>query len=200
MSKYTNQENIEAYLDRELTDAEATLLDFIVEYISNFIKSYTNRNWLDLAVGGEEDLEVTNKVYDGNGYKELFTDDFTSLDEVRILDSQGDVYLTLDDDSEFVLFPHNETTKESIYLRNYIFPTTTAGVEVDAIFTSGEVPSGVIAISSMLCGKFFIKGETKNLKSEDIEGYRYTLTDSTEQDNEVKSALETLGGLRKLQI
>ena len=197
MRAYTDQEKIEAYLNRSLTAKEITLINFIIPYISKFIKTYTNRDWLGLE---DEEEEPTAKLYDGSGSGKLYTDDFTALESVMLLDSLGAAYLTLDDEEDFVLYPLNDTVKEGIYLRNYRFPKSNASVEVTAIFNSGPVPEDIVTVATALCGIFYRKGVAGGIKQESIEGYSYSLGTMAEQDAEVKSLLDTLNMRRKLGL
>jgi hypothetical protein len=197
---YTSKERIEAYLQRSLTADEDVLLSETIDYISSFINSYTNRNWLDVDPD-EYSIESEARLYDGDGEKELFIDDFIDLEKVEILDSQGNVILTLDDSDEFILYPANSSVKQSIYLRNYRFTKGRGNVQVTASFNSGYVPNSVIMVATALCGKYFGRsGHIGGYKSESIEGYTYQLLDPTQADEETKMLLRTLDGFKKMEL
>ena len=198
--QYTDQEKIEAYLDRALTANEIILIDLLIDNISQFISDYTGRAWLSLDE--EETPEAEARLYDGNGKKELFIDDFSSLVGIELLDSQGDVVVEITDTDEFILYPLNQTIKDSIYLRNYIFADGPARVSIEAVFSSGAVPNAVIIVATALCSKFIAQSAPSALgfKRESIEGYTYELLNSNDIDAETSNLLKTLDGLRKISL
>ena len=198
--QYTDQAKIEAYLDRVLTANEETLLDYLIDHISQFISDYTGRAWLSLD---EDELpEAAVRLYDGNGRKELFIDDFSDLVEIKLLDSQGDEVVEITDSDEYILYPLNLDIKDSVYLRNYIFADGPARVSIEAVFSSGAVPNAVIMVATSLCGKFISQSAPSALgfKSESIEGYSYQLLDSSQVDKETQDLLITLDGLKKVSL
>ena len=198
--QYTDKARIEAYLDRSLTANEVILLETLIEHISQFINDHTGREWLSIEV---EDLpSAETRLYDGNGLKELFIDDFSSLEEVNLLDSQGNVVVAITDSDDYVLHPLNEDFKDSIFLRNYTFPDGQAKVSVKAVFSSGEVPSGVIMIATALCSKLIARftQTSSGFKKESIEGYSYELIAGDDVDKETKNLLNTLDGLKKFNL
>lgn len=243
MSEYTTQAKIESFLNRDLTVNEEALLPSVIEYISNFIRSYTGRDWNsftsewvadadyeigDLASFNDITYECTinhtsdadkkpgvgddwadyweladdvdTRLYDGNGEKEIYIDDFISLSEIGLLDSQGDAMTTLTDDDEWLLSPPNKTTKQTIYLRNYRFPIGRARVLVTGVFGSGAVPAPVVMVCTALSGNYIGRMGTKagGFESESIEGYSYRLMSGKGVDEETRTILATLDNYRKL--
>lgn len=199
MPAYTDQEKVEAYLDRELTDNEVILLDSVIGYVSNFISTYTSRVWN--SIDGEEP-EASEKIFDGTGKKELFINEFASLEKVEFLDSQGNLYLELEDDAEFITYPLNAEIKDSIYLRNYRFGLGAGRIKITAVWTSGEVPDDVIMVATALVAKFLSRRSVSagSFKKESIEGYSYEILSSKESDEETKSLMLTLDGRRKVSL
>jgi len=198
--QYTDQEKIEAYLDRSLTANEQTLLEYLIEQISQFISDYTNREWLSVDEESLPDAET--RTYDGNGQKELFIDDFSSLEQVSLLDNQGDSIVDITDLDDLILSPLNETIKESIYLRNYTFSDGPGRVQVTAVFSSGKLPNAIIMVATSLCSKYIARFSqtASGFKKESIEGYSYELMSGEEVDKETANILKTLDGFRKVTL
>lgn len=199
MSKYTNKASVEAYLGRALTTGENTLLTRVIEYISSFINTYTNRSWYDIEE--TTDPAPSTKIYDGNGEKEIhLKDSFKSITKLEILDPSGGVAFTLLP-ADLVTYPLNSDYADSILLRNYRFPIRPACVKVYAIFGGGAVPSEVITVCTTLVSKYIQSINTnQGFKSESIEGYSYTIMTGENLDNDIKSAISTLDIQKKLLL
>lgn len=146
---------------------------------------------------------VRTKMYDGNGKRELFVNDYQSISELKILDSEGNVVETIAA-SDFIAYPLNSYPKSSIYLRNRAFPRGRANVLIVGEFTSGAVPEGVVAVTTWLVVNYLRQlhnAEKGEFESESIEGYTYRLADGGANDSKlVKSQLEILDSYRKIRI
>lgn len=199
---YTDQLRVEAYLKRELTDDEMTLIDDVISSISETIDSYTNRHWLSVDQELDDYTDVSfERTLDGNGHKELFIDDFSELESVDLLDSQGNSYLKLTSDTDWVLNSNNKAIKQSIKLRNYHFPMGTANVLIKAVWGSGSVPAGVVMVCTALVGKYFLKSSiTGTFKSESIEGYSYTLLTASDIDNDTQKLMTGLDIYKRILL
>ncbi len=198
MSKYTSKANVEAYLGRSLTTQENTLLDGFIEYLSQFINSYTNRIWNDIS---GSDPSASSKVYDGEGNRELrLNDSVKSITKIEILDNLGSVYLTLLP-ADFISYPLNRDVTESIALRSYMFPNRRACIKVYGKFTDGTVPADVISVCTALVGRYINNASTNGgFKKESIEGYSYELLSSDEQDSELRNLVSTLDMRKKVLL
>lgn len=200
--QYTSQAKIENFLQRSLTAQELAILPDLIESVSDgIIEAYTGRRWLNIGETVDGYGEEEDKLYDGNGGKELPVDDFTALDKVDILDASGGVYLSLTAANEFVLYPLNATVKESIHLRNYTFPRGAARVLVTAIFSSGEVPEGIIYVATALASRFIeLQGESAEFKKESIEGYSYEVLEASNDEGEMQTLLSRLDRWKKASL
>lgn len=196
---YTNQTFVESYIKRELTDNEAILIDDLIDEVSQFITTYTGRNWLPIGEELDEYAGSFSETYDGNGRQELQVNDFLSLEYVDILDSYGSLSMRIDDPTQWILYPLNKDTKQAIRLRQYRFPIGNANIEINAVWGSGEVPAGVRNIATALVGKQILKvsSSTGNFKSETIEGYSYTLQSGAEIDADTQSLISGLDKYKK---
>ena len=153
---YTTQALVEAYLKRSLTAAEIVILDDTIEYISDVIKNYCNRDWSSIAIdeGYEDEEDPTARVFDGNNRRELFIDDCQDITKIEILDSDGNVSSTYSTVTGWITYPLNKDIVESIVIRNAIFPIGRANIRVTANFGSGVVPSAVKMVCTAIVGDF----------------------------------------------
>ena len=79
---YTNQTNIEKYLDVDLSDKSSQISEWIEE-VDKYIDTITRTKF-------EADEESQDYYYDGNGKDILFIDDFISVDSVELGDEKGE--------------------------------------------------------------------------------------------------------------
>lgn len=196
---YTDQSHVENYLKRVLTDEEVGLLDETITYLSSFIDGYTNRSWLD--IDEEEEPDTTVRVFDGNGKRELFVDDFTEVESIELLDSNGNTVTNLVTDTDWILYPLNEDVHESIRLRGYYFPYGSANVSIEAVWGSGDVPTDIVMVCTALVGNYLSgMGDDGKYAKESIEGYSYELKSGTLIDSETQSLMKTLDKHKKITL
>jgi hypothetical protein len=199
--QYTNEEKVEQFLDRSLTDNEKALLSSIIEVVSrDLISGYTNRFWNSLPDDEmySPEPEPETRLYDGNGNKELFLDDFIDLIEVKIMDSLGNTIVDLTDTEAWFAYPLNNEVKNSIRLKQYKFYYNSM-VGVTAKFTSGDVPDSVVYVATTLVSKFIERQKTTTgLKRESIEGYSYEILTGVDIDEENQALLSQLDVWKKI--
>jgi hypothetical protein len=197
---YTNQSQVENVLQRELSTEEIAVLDSVIESVGKSINAYTGRNWLDIDADEYDLPEAQSRWFDGNGKKELFISDFMDIDSVELYDSVGDLTNTLTA-SDWIEYPLNTQWKNSLYLRNTIFPRNRASVKVTAVFYTGYVPSEVQLAAATLVGLVFSSSRNVgDFKSESIEGYSYQLLTGSEITGQEKSVLDRLDYWRKIEL
>lgn len=201
---YTTQSRIESFLGRELTDDEEEHIDETIISVSDYVSAYCGRIFQEVT-DDENDLdenEALARYFDGNGKKELYIDDFTSLTKVTLLDSQGDPILELEDDADWILNPPNKDVKSSVYLRSYRFSNGVQNVEIEAAWGSGLAPAGVITAATQLAGKILQKNAnlSAGFKSESIEGYSYTLQTGGEIDSDMQGIMDSIRIYKKFTL
>jgi hypothetical protein len=196
---YTDEENIEKVIQRELTTEEKTALDLAIDNASQIVSTYLNRNYIDI----DDTTELADSVryYDGNGQRELFIDDFQSLTSVELLDSEGDLIEELNTASEWILYPLNSATKNSIVMRDYRFPLGNSRVKITAKFSSGNLPNAVIMATSLLVADMLSLSSTPGaLNKESIEGYSYEYKSGSQLTEKQLSILKMVDSYRKIEI
>ena len=198
MSAYTDQTQIEKVLQRSLTADEAEILDLVIEAVSASINEYTGRLWFDIDT--DADYEPSAKLYDGNGERELFIDDFTDLDAVALVDGFGNLVQTLDADY-YVAYPLNKPWKNSIYWRAGLFSHGHGNVRVTALFYTGAVPAEVQLVAATLAGNSIsLAKDTGDFKKESIEGYSYERMTSDDVVGKEKLVIGSLEKWRKIYV
>lgn len=204
---YTTQAKVEAYLDRDLDDNEAVIIDDIIAHISQIISTYCNREWLSVIEDDEDeadDVEASARYFDGNGSHQLVVDDFVQATEIKMYDSTNSLYLTLTNDSgnDWIVTPANKTPYDTITLRAYSFLRGIANIKITAVWGAGRVPQPITTVATALTGKFLQKMSTSGgkFKSENIEGYSYQLMDSRDVDADVRNLMTTLDMYKKFQL
>lgn len=201
MPSYSNQAKIEGQIQRALTASELVNLTTKIEGWSDIVSKYLNRYWDSLPVGEESDPEETVRLFDGDNPRELFIDDFSSISKIELLDSDGAVYETLDDEDEWILYPLNKTTKQSIVLRSYVFPKGYSRVRITGIFTSGAVPSAIVeAVTALVANDYLLSEDVGEFESESIEGYSYKIKTQTQADFNTSRdrILQSISGYQKI--
>lgn len=186
---YTDQGRIEAYLNRELSESEIVLCDDVISSISNLIDLYCGRSWLPVDETIDSEAETSTRLFDGTGSRELYIDDFVSIEEINILDSSGGVINTLNQNIDWVLYPLNKTPKQSIRLNTAIFLRGAGNIQVEAVWGSGEVPQPIIKACTIMVANYFTKASKSGLKKESIEGYSYEMRDLEAEDQDTLSLL-----------
>lgn len=199
---YTDQARVEAYLKRELTEDEQNILDDVISYVSSDIENYTNRTWYSVDTSDDDiDAEAAEeRLFDGNGRRELFVDDFSILSKIEFLDDFGSVNLTYQASTDWLLYPLNTTPKNSIRLTGDVFPHGAGNIAITAIWGAGVVPAGVIMACTALVAKYMQKAGSNAgmFKSESIEGYSYQLLSGAEIDSDTNRIMDTLDKWKKV--
>ena len=120
-------------------------INIYAEAITKYIEDYCGREF--------ETSVATSKVYDGQGTKEITIDDLYALTKIETLDEDGDVENTLDDSSEYYLYPENTTNKNLIKINTSnspisIFPKGNQNVKVTASFGYSATVPEIISLAA----------------------------------------------------
>jgi len=181
MANYTDQDNIENLLSRDLTDAEVALLPIILDSIDAFIN--------DELGGAYGSVSESTKYYDG-GTKYLDIDSCKDITSIKSVASDESEIYDYDLDEDLESRPRNETIKNWIESRIGAFPSGVANIEVTAKFTLGDdVPSDIEYLATYMASKYFGEAVTGELKKESIEGYSREWKEYKMTDNFVSSTL-----------
>lgn len=171
--KYTKEPTIARMLDRALTDNEKGLLPMYIASATQQIDNYTGRSFNDID-SEDDEADPGEYVYDGNGYQELFIDDFTTIEKIEVLDSYGEVSREIEA-ADYIKFPSNAPYINSIELRRSRFPNGSANIRITGVSTSGTLPKPIKHVATALVVRWLTnaKIDASDLESENIEGYSY---------------------------
>ena len=199
---YTNQAKVEGFLQRELTDYEATIFNDLVASISSEIDSYTSRNWLDVGKTLSDLPDASVRYFDGNGGREIFIDDYASITSIEVQDDNGDARRTYTESDDWYMLPANKPTKGSLRLRNYIFDEGVGNVAITGVWSSGVLPADVSMTATALVGKSLQKNKAllEGMKSESIEGYSYTYLSPSDIDADNDKLWHSLDKYKKIVL
>lgn len=181
---YTNQETIEAYLGRSLTDPETIMLSFLLASIDTVIDNTTHQTFTS-------DGPAT-RTYDGGDYPPL-SDVSPTYEVVRIIqldpcrdvtavtrtDSTGEITYTYIEGQDYILGPQNQDLKTYIEKRYWPFYPGTGNISVTATFSfSDTVPPDIQYVATYLAAQMITSGGyigsdvSGPVTLEMIEGYR----------------------------
>lgn len=199
MSSYTNKTMVENVLQRNLTSEEETIIETAIEAVSSSINAYTGRKWLSLGKKAE-DVEDEVKLFDANGKKELFIDDFISISKIKLLNGLGGVDSTIAGNL-VSYYPLNTAWKNSIYLKDRRFPNSRSSVQITGKFYTGEVPVEIQLACATLVGHLFASARNVgDFERESIEGYSYDILTGEEKTAQEKATLDKIDYWRKVSI
>ena len=166
---YTDEATVEAYLNRDLTANEQTILPLMLAFIDRRIE--------DMAGGSYGSVTESSKDYDG-GYASIPIDSCRNVSKVEIVGSDGIVTYEYDLGEEVILRPTNSTLKTWLDKRYGLFGRYKDYVRVTAEFSLSEtVPDEIKFLATYMAGTTFELVATKGLKAETIEGYSRTFGD-----------------------
>jgi hypothetical protein len=123
MSKqYTTVEKVSNYLLSNISSTFESQIEYWIIAMSNYISLATNREWL-------ADETANARWFDGNGYQALEVGDFIGNPTLEIGDAFGENMVA---ETDFITYPHNTTTKNTIVLKNENFENSIKNVRVTA--------------------------------------------------------------------
>lgn len=163
---YTNENTIEAYLNRQLTSSEQLALPDLLAFIDKKI---------DVLQGGSYGvLSPSTRYYDG-GHASIPIDACRSITAVNTVNSDNTVGRQYVLGEEVLLRPVNQTVKRWIDRRNTRFAPGKASIAITATYNLGEIPpSEVVFLATYMVSRLFDIKAQQGLKSETIEGYSRT--------------------------
>lgn len=165
---YTSQTLIENYLQRTLTASEVSFLTTLIPAV---------KLWIDQKLNSTFDsVGSTSRYYDG-GDQHIDIEPCTSVTEVvSVNDDLTDSYIYTED-TEYILYPLNETVKTEVRGRGFKFPDGDSRIKVTASFSEydGGVPSDIQLVATRLVAGIINQGKVDssggNVSSESLEGH-----------------------------
>jgi hypothetical protein len=190
--KYTKVENIENYLGLDVAVEFQGQIDTWIIGMSEFIKNYTNRDWL-------ADETPQERYFDGNGFSGLEVGDFIGEPTLKIGDSFGE---NMEVKTEFITHPYNTISKNTIVLKRDFFRNKIKNVSVTARWGySSETPRDIEFATTVLVAGIILAqtNQQGEVKSEKIGNYTVTY-ESDAQKNDFKNAMDIINQRKLTRI
>lgn len=165
---YTNQAQVQNFIQRALTDNEAAYLAVIIPAL---------KIWIDKRLNSTFDVATsTTRYYDG-GVRSLTIDPCTAITKVEALNDDGSDSYEYTSGTEYIAEPQNETVKREIRKRLAKFPRGTHRVAVTALFSEYDsgVPADIQVLTTRLAAAVLnqgkVAGQGGNVQRESLEGH-----------------------------
>jgi len=172
---YTTEEKIEAYLQINIDDSISADVDTWIGWVSKYIDRYCNTTFISADA---------TKYYDTDGKSRIFIDDCTSITSLEFLDEDGGNYATLTENTDFWLYPLNETTKNEVrldpYGRHSNFLIGSKRLKIVGKFgVETTCPADIEMVATQMVGDIIKQssGEAKSKNSETLGEYAVTYQD-----------------------
>ena len=201
---YIVKSDIQNYMMITISATFDTVISNWISAAENYIENYTGRTFAKTT--------GVSKLYDGDGTTELLINDLIALTKVEILDADGDVSYTIDDTTEYYLYPSSTTpftrpyTSIVINRENAPIPIFLRGrqnIKVTGNFGyADDVPNDIKMVAVKIVSGFI---EEKNLstagevKKERLGEYDVTFQDVSKMANHL-SLNQTLDQYRKIEV
>lgn len=178
---YTDIPAIEDYL---LIDIAEYFEPRVSEWIANVEK------FIDQVTGRHSfiaDTEAVARYYDGNAKRELITDDFVEITEVKLgTDDDADTFDDEDERTEYLLYPNNAGIEKrpynSIKLISQIFPSGDQNIKITARWGySEEVPSDIKLVATKLVSEIIEESMSAEGEVQSMSVGRYSVTYQTQE-------------------
>lgn len=177
---YTDQTLVTGYLNRNLTEREATIIKTVIDSVTDYINNETGDTWETTATGVAR--------YFTGGEPLLIIDSCLNIESVQHVDADGNILYDYEA-TEYNAYPLNRTTKTQLehFPR---WPKGTGQIKVTGKWGQSDgVPSDIQLAATILASAVF-QNETDNIKSESIEGYSVTYSDVKQTNSQVRDILD----------
>lgn len=175
---YITESDLENHILQDIDSTYSTWIGTIIGFVEDYIDKYCGTSFASLG-------SVT-RYYDGSGVEDLSIDNLTAISSVQILNSNGDVESNLTENTDYWLYPLNETVKNKIVLTgtNLIgsFPDRLRAIKVIGTFGYSSVPSPVKFAGIQLAAKIINEGlRGGQVSSESLGSYNISYKDIDEK-------------------
>lgn len=175
---YITESDLENHILQDIDSTYSTWISTIIGFVEDYIDKYCGTNFSTLG-------SVT-RYYDGSGVGELSIDNLTAITSVQILNNNGDVESNLTENTDYWLYPLNETVKNKLVLTgtnlSSSFPDRPRAVKITGTFGYTTVPSPVKFAGIQLAAKIINEGlRGGQVKSESLGSYNISYKDIDEK-------------------
>ena len=174
---YTTKAKIQDYIQFTIDDSLDTFITDCIDMARAWIDHYCNVPSFEGTSG--------YRYFDGNRRSELITDNFTTMSEVAIMDSDGDVDDSTTDRNDWRTYPQAIKPKTSIWLNpagdfRADFPKGHQNIRVLATWgASTTIPKAVEMVATILVAEILrdFNPELSLITSENIGDYSISYAD-----------------------
>jgi hypothetical protein len=181
---YASKADIEDYLLLNIDNSFNARIDKWIEAVSNHITLLTNRVWL-------ADDEPSARFYNGNGCQGIEIDDFIGTPTVEIGEDFATNFSTT---TNFILYPYNTTQKNTIILKEDVFPKGKQNIRITAKWGYlAEVPEDIRFATTVLASGIVLAQTNQDgeIESEKIGNYQVKYKDESHR-NDSKQAMDII--------
>jgi len=179
---YTTEAQIEDYLERDLNSHEVGMIVTAIPAVDHLVDTICGRTF--------ENTTAATRYYDGNGKRELFINDFSSVTSIAYIDEDSVVTVTLEENEEYELYPLNADYKNSIVLRGGTWSKGIKNIKVVGNLGFTSIPEAIQMAATMIVANL-IDSYAQNLKSRSIEGYSEVYTNILTENPQIQSLLSS---------
>lgn len=182
--KYTEIDQIQNYILTTVDVDFAYQVDNWIEQITKYIENTTGRVFIA--------DEATEKIYDGNGTKEIYIDEFTSIEKVTV----DGVEIA---ETDYYIYPNNQENKHSIVLDTGVFTKDYQNVVVEAKWGySREVPQDLAFATTILVAGIINHSLSHEGEVQSFSMGRYSVVYKDEKGwNDYKNAMAILDNYKR---
>lgn len=186
---YITESELENYIVQDIDNSMSAWISSVISQVETYIEKYTN---VDFENSASADL-----YFDGSGDDVLFVGDYQSISAVVILNVDGSTLETLTVNTDYVLYPYNESTKNGIKLiiggKRSTFPDWSRAVKVTGVFGYATPPNDIKLAALKLAAKTINDGlKGGQVSSESLGSYsvNYKDLDEVSESMGIKNILD----------
>lgn len=151
---YITESDLENFIIQDIDSSYSAWIASVIAYIEDYIEQYTGLVFDNSA--------SATQYFDGIGGDILTIGEYQSLTSVQTLDSSGNVMETLVDGTDYVGYPYNDATKNSLKLltggQRSCWPEWDRSVKITGVFGYTTVPGPVKVAAVKLAAKVINEG------------------------------------------
>lgn len=151
---YITEGDLENHILQDIDNSFSSWIASVILMVESYIEKFTGIDF--------ENSVSSTRYFDGYGEDVLFIGDFQSVATVQILDSTGTAIQTLTVNTDYVLYPYNDSVKNALLLmpggQRVIWPTGRRTVLVTGVFGYATPPADIKMAAVRMAAKIINEG------------------------------------------
>lgn len=191
---YITEGDVENFLLQDIDGSYSDFVSTVISAVGDYIDRYCGTSFSNSS--------SADKYYDTFGTDELVIDPVQSISALTILDAQGNTEMTLTENTDYWLYPLNETIKSRIVLAGgklAVFPERTRAVKITTVSGYATVPGPIKVAALKLVAKILEKGlKGGEASAESLGEYSidYKEVDEVSESMQIKNVLDMYREIR----